>query len=66
MKKVKLPRKRKKAYIKANGMINYIALTVLGEIFQEEGKNNCDRYYTYSECTPTCEYPNGFKPTKRW
>ena len=66
MKKVKLPRKRKKEYIKINGFGNYLTLTILGELLQEENRKYANRYYSYTECPPSKIYPNGVKPIKRW
>jgi len=66
MKNIKLPRKRKKLYLKSHSKIDYIAFQILGEVFYEEGIANYDRLYKYSEVTPTREYPNGLKPIKRW
>lgn len=34
--KIKLPRKRKKAYIKAHGFQEYVAATIIAEILYEE------------------------------
>lgn len=66
MNKIKLPRKRKKAFIKSHKKGDYMMLVILGEILMEEGRPNSDRFYTYSPCKPTRQHPNGFKPTKRW
>lgn len=35
MKKIKLPRKRKKAFIKAHGYVDYVAATIINEILCE-------------------------------
>ena len=61
MKKVKLPRKRKKAYIKARGKSNYLGLQLLSEVLSEQGKKNADRFYTYDRCEATRKNPNGYK-----
>ena len=46
--KIKLPRKRKKAFIKKNGRGNYVGMTIFGELLQEEGIRYAGRYYTYT------------------
>ena len=66
--KVKLPRKRKKAYIKANGKSNYIALQILNELLIEDGIGN-DRFYSYREAKTKKEFKlskNGYVIAKRW
>ena len=66
-KKVKLPRKRKKAYMKAHSRADYMGLQILGEILAEEGRKNGDRFYTVKGgYKPTKQNPNGYKPIKRW
>ena len=66
MKKVKLPRKRKKAFINAKGRSNYIGISIFGELLQGESRKHADRYYSYGECVPTRKCPNGLKIIKRW
>lgn len=44
-KKIKLPRKRKKAYKKSNPKNSYMFAQVLAEILVEEGKKYGDRFY---------------------
>ena len=71
MKKVKLPRKRKKAYIKANGKSNYLALQILGELLFEEGQKHANRFYTFRGIKTPKErkrpdFKNGYVIEKRW
>lgn len=68
MSKIKLPRKRKKAYIKAKGKPNYIGLQILIEMLFEEGRGN-NRFYSYRECKTKAEYnnsKNGYTIAKKW
>jgi hypothetical protein len=67
MKKVKLPRKRKKAFIKAKGKGEYIASKILGEILLEEGRINGDRFYTFGKpCKPRENNKFHYEILKRW
>ena len=45
MKKIKLPRKRKKAYIKAYSRSEYHMHRILGEVLSEEDRTLADRFY---------------------
>jgi hypothetical protein len=45
--KIKLPRRRKKRYIKKHGAGNYIENVIINEILREEGKNCAERFYCY-------------------
>lgn len=67
---IKLPRKRKKAYIKARGRNDYLTTTLINEVLVEEKEvrleYNITRYYTFKKCKPTKLYRNGFKPVKKW
>lgn len=68
MKKVKLPRKRKKAYIKAHSLSDYRMMQICLEILLEEGKGN-DRFYTLRVAKNRKERlssMNGYIITKRW
>lgn len=51
MAKVKLPRKRKKAFIKSKSRLDYHMFRILGEILIEEGQKFGDRFYDLR--TPT-------------
>ena len=66
MKKIKLPRKRKKNYLKNHRITDYMALIILSEILFETGKKHYDRFYTYAKCNSSKQFPNGLKPIKRW
>jgi len=66
MKKIKLPRKRKKAFKRAHQRDEYFMQQILGEILFEEGRPRADRFYDYIECRPTKEFTGGYKPIKRW
>ena len=68
MKKVKLPRKRKKAYIKAKGKGEYLAMRLLIEMLLGEGRGN-NRFYSYREAITDKEFRsgrNGYVIAKRW
>ena len=68
MTKVKLPRKRKKAYIKAKGRAEYFGLQICIEMLLEVGRGN-NRFYTYREAKTDKEFrfsKNGYIITKRW
>jgi hypothetical protein len=43
--KIKLPRKRKKAFIKARGWGDYMAVTIINEILCED--ENCNKNRSY-------------------
>jgi len=45
MKKVKLPRRRKKAYIKTNGRQNYYSNQIIGEILCEKDDTKKNRSF---------------------
>lgn len=47
--KVKLPRKRKKKYIKENGLISYIGCQITAEILFEDGRKDWNRFYKYGD-----------------
>ena len=68
-KNIKLPRKRKKTFIKAHSKMEYMVAKILGEILHEENRRHADRFYSYRECITRTEYrafPNGYYPVKRW
>ena len=64
--KIKLPRKRKKAFIKALGRGEYIAARILGDLLREDGRKHAERFYQYKECVASREHPQGYKIAKRW
>lgn len=69
--KIKLPRKRKKAYIKANGKSNYLGLQLVGELLADCGKKHANRFYSYREVKNDKEckrpdYKSGYVIEKRW
>lgn len=71
MKKVKLPRKRKKAFIKAYGRAEYYGQQILGELLFEEGRKHANRFYTYRGIKTPKErkrpdFKNGYVIEKRW
>ena len=71
MKKVKLPRKRKKAFIKAKSKSDYLGLKILGELLFEGGRKHAERFYSYREVKTPQErkrpdYKNGYIIEKRW
>ena len=66
MKKIKLPRKRKKEFIKENGKMKYMTSVILGEVLMEENKKHYDRFYKIIRVKTTKSYPSGFKILKRW
>ena len=70
MKKIKLPRKRKKNYKKNKPKNSYMMVKILAEILVEEGKKYGDRFY---ELQMKKKGQKGFEPfdngnivTKRW
>jgi|TARA_R110000824_G_scaffold106610_5_gene251999 hypothetical protein len=70
MRKIKLPRKRKKAYKKSKPQNSYIMIKILAEILVEEGRKYGDRFYELEikkrgdkRFEP---YNNGYAATKRW
>lgn len=70
-KKIKLPRKRKKAYIKAKGKSNYLGLQIVGELLVADGIKHANRFYSYRPIKSEKEmnrpdYKNGFIIEKRW
>ena len=47
--KIKLPRKRKKAYIKKHSRYDYIMMSITGEVlFEETGKKDCLKFPEFS------------------
>jgi hypothetical protein len=66
MKKIKLPRRRKKAFKNTHGRDDYMMIQILGEILFEEGRPRAERFYDFVKCKPTREFPGGYKPIKRW
>lgn len=66
MKKIKLPRKRKKRYLKLNDRDSYLVVRILGEILQEEGGIHSDRFYHIEKVKASKEHPNGFMKTFRY
>jgi hypothetical protein len=44
MKKIKLPRKRKKRLIKAIGSTNYMGAQIVNEILSEEGRKDAHKF----------------------
>lgn len=42
--KIKLPRKRKKRFIKALGRISYLSAQLMGEILRDEGKKDAHKF----------------------
>lgn len=69
MKKIKLPRKRKKAFKKAHDRHEYMMAQILGEILQEENRPHAERFYSYRKAKTKEEYRsshNGMVVTKRW
>jgi hypothetical protein len=70
MRKVKLPRKRKKAYKKSKPQNSYMMMKILNEILVEEGVKYGDRFYELvikkkgdNRFSP---YNNGYVVIKRW
>lgn len=70
MKKIKLPRKRKKAFKKSKQKTTYLAMRILGEILVEEGNKYGARFY---ELRMKKRGEKGFEPfnnghivVKRW
>ncbi len=71
MKKIKLPRKRKKAYIKAKSKSDYNMLRIVGEVLFEDGMEHAERFYTFRGIKTPQErkrpdYKNGYVIEKRW
>ncbi len=71
MLKIKLPRKRKKAYIKAKSRSDYNLLRILGEVLSAENVKNAERFYAYRGIRTPKErkrpdYKNGYVIEKRW
>ncbi len=69
--KIKLPRKRKKAYIKAKGKSNYLGIQILGELLSETGSKHADRFYSYRPIKNDSEikrpdHKQGYVIEKRW
>jgi hypothetical protein len=72
MSKIKLPRKRKKEYIKQKSRSDYYMVVILAEILVEEERKFGDRFYELR--IPTRNdigkknnvYPNGNIIVKRW
>ena len=66
MKKVKLPRKRKKAFIKGKSRSDYLTAIIMGELLVELGLKHGGRFYSHEHCKTTKEHINGIKIKKRW
>jgi len=70
MRKIKLPRKRKKAYKKSKPQNSYMMAKILAEILVEEGKKYGDRFYELQikkKGQKAFEpFENGYVVTKRW
>jgi hypothetical protein len=69
MKDIKLPRKRKKAFIKSNGKNEYITAVILGEVLFEGGRLNADRFYKLRQAKTKAEYRrshNGMLIIGKW
>jgi hypothetical protein len=71
MAKIKLPRKRKKAYIKAKSRSDYKTLRVVIEILFEEDVKNTNKFYHYRDVRTPKErkrpdYKNGYVIEKKW
>ena len=49
MQKIKLPRKRKKAMIKAIGKADYLGCIILSKILFDCGKKHANRFYKYKK-----------------
>jgi len=50
MKPIKLPRKRKKAFIKKHGLINYCSMTIVCKVLCETEDSRQNRsYYDYKQ-----------------
>ena len=68
MNKVKLPRKRKKAYIKARGKLCYISAKIIAKMLIGMGKGK-GRFYSFRYCKTDKEWNSnlsGLIITKRW
>lgn len=69
MKKIKLPRKRKKAFIKAKSKEDYSMIRMLNEILSEEGTKFAERFYELRIARTKGERKNGingYAIVKRW
>lgn len=70
MKKIKLPRKRKKAYKKSKNKNSYLMMKILMEVLVEEGKKYGNRFYELELAKKGDKrfqpYKNGYVATKRW
>ena len=70
MRKIKLPRKRKKAYKKSKPQNSYMMVKILAEILVEEGKKYGDRFYELQIRKRGQKgfepFENGYVVTKRW
>tara|TARA_R110002020_G_scaffold27756_5_gene89332 strand:+ start:1146 stop:1358 length:213 start_codon:yes stop_codon:yes gene_type:complete len=70
MKKVKLPRKRKKAYKKSKSKSTYLTVKLLKDILFEELGKYYDRFYELQIKKKGEKgfdpYNNGYLVTKRW
>lgn len=67
-KKIKLPRKRKKAFIKSHSHTEYLAMQIVGELLLEDGKKWHDRFYDMRRYKTKEEYHKfgEYVPIKRW
>jgi hypothetical protein len=72
MSKIKLPRKRKKEYIKQKSRGDYYMTRILSEILVEEERKFGDRFYELrvprkNDSKTNNRYPyNGYVIVKRW
>jgi len=70
MRKIKLPRKRKKAYKKIKSQNSYMMIKLLAEVLVEEGKKYGDRFYELQIKKKGQRgfepFNNGYVVIKRW
>tara|TARA_R110002012_G_scaffold311995_1_gene522046 strand:+ start:419 stop:631 length:213 start_codon:yes stop_codon:yes gene_type:complete len=70
MRKIKLPRKRKKAYKKSKPQNSYMMVKILAEILVEEGKKYGGRFYELQIKKKGQKgfepFNNGYVVIKRW
>ena len=64
--KIKLPRKRKKAYLKTNSRLDYIEDTLIAKVLRKDGRLHANRYYEHVNVRRSEIHPNGLKIVKRW
>lgn len=65
IKKVKLPRKRKKRFIKSESKSNYLVCKILNEIVIEE-KGDCSKNRNFYKYKRTERSHTGFKIIGKW